>query len=93
MKENPKRALAELRMGMTETLADAEAVPDVAEMVAVPAATPVANPELLMVSTSELLLLQLTVAPDIVWPFWSLTVAVNWWVVHCGSDLLPVLMG
>ena len=64
------------RKSATVTVAVALADPDVAVIVAVPLATGVTNPADDTVATDELDVAQVTVAPLIVAPFWSLTVAV-----------------
>ncbi len=62
----------------TVTVAVALTEPDVAVIVAVPFATAVTSPADDTVATDEFDVAQVTVAPDIVAPFWSLTVAVSW---------------
>ena len=61
---------------VTVTLAVALASPDVAVTVAVPSATEVTNPVEDTVTAGPVAL-HVTVAPLIVAPFWSLTVAVS----------------
>ena len=61
----------------TVTVAVAVAEPDVAVIVAVPSATAVTRPALDTVATVESDELHVTLAPLIVAPFWSLTVAVS----------------
>ena len=92
MKEKLSSSLSELAIWMTAKAAEPEALPEVAEIVAVPTATAIATPELLTVATDVLLLLQLTEAPAIVLPYWSLTEAKNWvvapiadWVADAGD--------
>jgi len=60
-----------------EALALADAEPEVAVMVADPLATPVTRPVEDTVATAALDELHVTLAPLIVAPFWSLTVADN----------------
>jgi hypothetical protein len=57
-----------------------EAEPDVAVMVAEPPETAVLSPPELTLATPLSLLDQLTEAPVMAWPFWSLTVADSWTV-------------
>ena len=61
----------------TVTLAVAVAEPDVAVIVAVPFATAVTRPDDETVATDAADELHVTLAPLIVAPFWSLTVAVS----------------
>jgi len=61
-----------------EAFAFADADPDVAVMVAVPFATAVTRPDEDTVATEADDELHVTLAPLIVAPFWSLTVAVSW---------------
>ena len=63
---------------MTVTVADAVADPDVAVIVAVPSATEGTRPAVETVATEALDELHDTLAPLIVAPFWSLTVAESW---------------
>jgi len=62
---------------LTVTAAVALTDPDVAVMVALPFATAVTKPDDEMVATDEFDVAHVTDAPDIVTPFWSLTVAVS----------------
>ena len=62
----------------TVTVAVAVADPDVAVIVALPLATAVTRPAVDTVATDALDELHDTLAPLIVAPFWSLTVAVSW---------------
>jgi hypothetical protein len=62
----------------TVTVAVAVAEPDVAVIVAVPLATAVMSPADDTVATDEFDVFHVTDAPDIVAPFWSLTVAESW---------------
>ena len=64
----------------TVTAAVPLADPEVAGMVAVPSATEVTRPEEDTVATDALDEIQVTKVPDIVVPFWSLTVAESWTV-------------
>jgi hypothetical protein len=61
---------------VTEAVALSE--PDVAVIVAVPSATEVTRPADETVATDAADVAHVTVAPDIVAPFWSLTVADSW---------------
>ena len=61
----------------TVTVAVALTDPEIAVMVAVPSATEVTRPEEETVATDALDELHDTLAPLIVAPFWSLTVAVS----------------
>ena len=62
---------------LTVTAAVALTDPDVAVMVALPFATAVTKPDDETVATDEFDVAHVTDAPDIVAPFWSLTVAVS----------------
>ena len=62
----------------TVTAAVPFADPEVAVIVAVPSATEVTRPEEDTVATDALDEFHVTLAPLIVAPFWSLTVAVSW---------------
>ena len=62
---------------LTVTVAVALADPDVAVMVAVPSATAVTNPADETVATDELDVTQVTVAPEMMFPAASLTVATS----------------
>ena len=74
----------------TVTVAVAVADPDVAVIVAVPLATAVTSPEEDTVATDEFDVVHVTDAPDIVAPFWSLTVAVSWDVAPADEKLMLV---
>jgi hypothetical protein len=65
----------------TVTAAVPFADPDVAVIVAVPSATEVTEPDDETVATDEADVAHDTLAPLIVAPFWSLTVAESCWVV------------
>ena len=71
-------ALTDSQVGPAVTVTDAVALaePDVAVIVALPAATEVTTPDE-TVATDALDVVHVTVAPLIVAPFWSLTVAVS----------------
>ena len=74
----------------TVTAAVPFAEPDVAVIVAVPSATEVTRPEEETVATDADEVAHDTLAPDIVAPFWSLTVAESWEVSPSDEKLKEV---